>query len=97
MSADAARAVAEFRGRRLGEPLKRYLDAFDASKQGNAELIARLNEVLSVDGAGSDFLKSLWRTESGVPLFVTSARRRFRKMTWKHLPRPSSVPRHRRA
>jgi len=69
LSVDAATAVAEFRGRRLGEPLKRYLDAFDASKEGNAELIARLRDVLSVEGADSDFVKSLWRTESGRTAF----------------------------
>ena len=69
LAADAESAVADFRARRLGEPLKRYLDAFDASKQGNAELIARLRDVLSVDGADSDFLKSLWRTESGRTAF----------------------------
>ena len=55
LSADAAAAVAEFRGRRLGEPLKRYLDAFEASKQDNAALITRLQDVLSVEGADSDF------------------------------------------
>ena len=69
MSVDAATAVVEFRGRRLGEPLKRYLDAFDASKEGNAELIARLSEVLSVNGADSEFVKSLWRTDSGRTAF----------------------------
>ena len=56
LSVDAATAVAEFRGRRLGEPLKRYLDAFDASKEGNAELIVRLRDVLSVEGADQNVL-----------------------------------------
>lgn len=69
LSVDAAAAVVEFRSRRLGEPLKRYLDAFDASKEGNAALIARLSEVLSVNGADSEFVKSLWKTDSGRTAF----------------------------
>ena len=69
LSVDAAAAVAEFRARRLGEPLARYLLAFDANRDGNAEMIARLNEVLGEHGADSAFVKSLWSTESGRTAF----------------------------
>ena len=69
LSSDAAAAVAEFRTRRLGEPLARYLAAFDASHEGNKALIGSLSEVLSEAGADSDLLASLWATESGRTAF----------------------------
>lgn len=66
--ADVAAATAEFRARRLGEPLARYLAAFDASLTGNAALIARLDEVLA-DAADPAFLQALWGTEAGRTAF----------------------------
>jgi hypothetical protein len=70
LSADAAAARAEFRARRLGEPLARYLDAFDASREGNAALIARLGELLDKDADGSgEFTRALWSTEAGRTAF----------------------------
>ncbi len=69
LAADAAAAIAEFRARRLGEPLARYLAAFDASEAGNQALIARLGEVLNDGASDREFVKSLWGTESGRTAF----------------------------
>jgi XamI restriction endonuclease len=69
LRADAAAAVAEFRARRLGEPLARYLAAFDASREDNAALISRLGEVLGDDGGDSDVIDTLWASESGRTAF----------------------------
>ena len=69
LSSDAAAAVAEFRARRLGEPLARYLAAFDSTFEANKALIGRLGEVLSDTGASHEVLASLWASESGRTAF----------------------------
>ena len=60
---DVARAAREFRARRLGEPLRRYLDAFDAALPQHETLIARLGVVLK--GNDPALLRSLWSNEVG--------------------------------
>ena len=69
LTADAALAVAEFRARRLGEPLQRYLDAFDANEPINPALIGRLSEVLASAHPPDEFMRSLWATEAGRTAF----------------------------
>ena len=69
LCADAAAAVAEFRSRRLGEPLARYLDAFDASQDGNAALTPKLGNVFAEGEIDGDFFRSLWGTASGRTAF----------------------------
>lgn len=69
LAVDAASAVAEFRARRLGEPLQRYLDAYDASVDVNQALIGRLNEVLAGADATHEFVQTLWATEAGRTAF----------------------------
>ena len=69
LSSDAAAAVAEFRARRLGEPLARYLAAFDSTFEANKALIGRLSELLSDTGASHDVLASLWSSDSGRTAF----------------------------
>ena len=69
LSNDAAAAVAEFRARRLGEPLARYLAAFDSTFEANKALIGRLCELLSDTGASHDVLASLWSSDSGRTAF----------------------------
>ncbi len=61
--ADVARAAQDFRARRLGEPLERYLGAFDAAKPQHEALVASLNAVLAGDDAA--LLRTLWATEAG--------------------------------
>ena len=65
VAADTAAARAEFRFRRLGEPLARYLAAFDDARPLHAELIAGLESALLMDAAGLDLLKRLWATDAG--------------------------------
>ena len=65
IAADVAAATAEFRVRRLGEPLERYLAAFDASLAGNQELISKLGKVLAGAEASAELLQTLWGSEAG--------------------------------
>ena len=65
IAADVAAATAEFRARRLGEPLERYLAAFDASLPGNQELISKLGKVLAGADASAELLQTLWGSEAG--------------------------------
>ena len=69
LCADGAAAVAEFRARRLGEPLARYLDAFDASRKTNSALISKLGDALGKGEAPTGLFESLWATESGRTAF----------------------------
>ncbi len=66
---DSATAIAEFRARRLGEPLQRYLDAYDANFPVNRDLIGCLREVLADAETSRDVLQTLWATESGRTAF----------------------------
>ena len=65
IASDVADATAEFRARRLGEPLERYLSAFDGSQAGTRQLITQLNHLLTDADGGSTFLQTLWGTEAG--------------------------------
>lgn len=63
VAADVIRASADFRSRRLGEPLSRYLAAFDEARPHNEVLIDHLAELL--DGADPVQLRKLWAGEAG--------------------------------
>lgn len=65
VAADVAAARDEFRSRRLGEPLARYLSAFDAAQAVHAELIAGLEGALALDAVGVALLARLWATDAG--------------------------------
>ena len=65
IAADVAAATTEFRARRLGEPLERYLAAFDASLAGNQALISKLGKVLGGVDTGAEMLEMLWASEAG--------------------------------
>ena len=67
IGADAALAVAEFRSRRLAEPLHRYLAAFDAHEAEVRTLVEHLDQVLG--GADIATLKTSWSTEEGRSAF----------------------------
>ena len=66
---DAAAAVVEFRARRLGEPLARYLAAFDATQDDNRALISKLGDVLNESQPDREYVQSLWSTEGGRTAF----------------------------
>jgi hypothetical protein len=69
VAADVDAARREFRARRLGEPLHRYLDAFDAAEPVVAQLIADI-EVLLAGGAPAEAgLRALWGSEPGRTAF----------------------------
>lgn len=63
LASDVERAAQDFRARRLGEPMQRYLDAFDAARPQHEALIARLASVLA--GNDAELLRSLWSSEVG--------------------------------
>ena len=65
VAADVAAARADFRARRLGEPLARYLAAFDDARPQHVELIEGLAAVLAQDEAGLALLKKLWAGDAG--------------------------------
>ena len=65
VAADVGAARNEFRSRRLGEPLARYLAAFDDAQAVHAELIAGLEGALALDIAGVALLARLWATDAG--------------------------------
>ena len=59
----------EFRRRRLGEPLQRYLDAFDATDAVLGPLLGRLNELFGDDASAKEILSELWRSDEGRTAF----------------------------
>ncbi len=69
VAADVGAARAEFRARRLGEPLQRYLDAFDAAEPAVAKLIAEVEAVLAGGVAAQAGLRELWGSDSGRAAF----------------------------
>lgn len=69
VAADVEAARAEFRARRLGEPLHRYLDAFDAAEPAVAKLIAEVEAVLAGGAAAEASLRELWGSELGRTAF----------------------------
>lgn len=69
IEADITAARNEFRARRLGEPVDRYLTAFDASLPHSSALIADLRVVLAGGVASAELLKRLWATDAGRTAF----------------------------
>ncbi len=69
IESDAATARREFRARRLGEPVERYLAAFDASQPHLAALITELRTALVGGAPGAELLRRLWTTEEGRTAF----------------------------
>lgn len=65
VEADAAAARAEFRQRRLGEPLARYLEAYDKAHPGVERWIAELGTVFDDNAMARARLKALLATEEG--------------------------------
>ncbi len=59
----------EFRARRLGEPLQRYLDAFDTASPVIAPLVAQLAALLQGSPNVSGELRKLWRDDLGRTAF----------------------------
>lgn len=66
---DAAASRADFRARRLGEPLARYLAAFDAVDPVLEPLIGQLDAALDPGPAGTALLADLCRSELGRTAF----------------------------
>lgn len=65
--ADASRA--DFRARRLSEPLARYLEAFDAAGPAFVTLIDQLDMVLAGGPQAAPVLRDLWASELGRTAF----------------------------
>lgn len=69
IEAEVIAARNEFRARRLGEPVDRYLAAYDASLPHAEVLIGDLQSALAGGAAGGELLKRLWATEAGRTAF----------------------------
>lgn len=69
LARDAAASRSEFRSRRLGEPLARYLDEFDQVAPAVVPLIAELDAVLAGGQPGTELLAALWPSEAGRTAF----------------------------
>jgi hypothetical protein len=63
IAADVALAAAEFRRRRLGEPLARYLEAFDAAAPAVQTLLGQLADALRDSDAQR--WRALWASDAG--------------------------------
>ncbi len=69
IEADVAQSRQEFRRRRLGEPLQRYLSAFDLAEPDVVRLVSKLEDMLA-GGAGTEAdLRALWSSERGRTAF----------------------------
>ena len=66
---DAQASRADFRARRLGEPLARYLDAFDATYPSLVPLVEQLEVAFAGDAKAMSLLGELWQSEQGRTLF----------------------------
>ena len=64
---DVERASVDFRSRRLGEPLGRYLAAFDAALPHHAALIGRITALL--ESSDPQSWGELWSTDAGRTAF----------------------------
>lgn len=69
IEADVVSSRADFRKRRLGEPLQRYLDAFDGLAPAVQPLVNALRETLTAEPSAIDQLRLSWRTEQGRTAF----------------------------
>ncbi len=69
IEADVAQSRQEFRRRRLGEPLQRYLSAFDLAEPDVVRMVSKLEDMLA-GGAGTEAdLRALWSSDSGRTAF----------------------------
>ncbi len=66
---DTGDAREEFRRRRLGEPLQRYLTAFEATEPEVADLLAGLDKLLAGGPDAEARLQALWASEIGRTAF----------------------------
>ena len=66
---DVAAARQEFRLRRLGEPLQRYLNAFDVAETEVVRLMSDLEDLLAGGPAAEARLRALWGSEQGRTAF----------------------------
>lgn len=69
LQADAALASAEFRRRRMAEPLQRYLGEFDAAKPDVDRWVAAIGPVLAGDPAAAALLREGLASEAGRTVF----------------------------
>ena len=69
IQADVDEARREFRSRRLGELLHRYLSAFDAAEPAVLKLVSQLEAVLAGGPAAEVALRALWSSEAGRTAF----------------------------
>ena len=69
IEADVARARQDFRLRRLGEPLQRYLSAFDVAEPEVRALVAQLEALLAGGAAAEAGLRALWSADAGRTAF----------------------------
>ncbi len=69
IQADVDEARSEFRTRRLGEPLHRYLGAFDAAEPAVAKLVSQVELVLAGGELGQAALRDLWGSDAGRTAF----------------------------
>ena len=65
IEADVELARQEFRRRRLGEPLQRYLSAFDLAEPEVERLVSQLESLLAGGSAAEADLRALWASEAG--------------------------------
>lgn len=66
---DVAASRTDFRRRRLGEPLQRYLDAFAQAEPRLEPLLIGLARLLSGDMQSRPLLRQLWESEEGRTAF----------------------------
>ena len=66
---DVELARQEFRRRRLGEPLQRYLSAFDLAQPEVERLVSGLESLLAGGSAAEADLRALWASDAGRTAF----------------------------
>ena len=69
MESDVELARQEFRSRRLGEPLQRYLSAFDLAEPEVERLVSQLEGLLAGGSAAEAKLGALWASDGGRAAF----------------------------
>ena len=69
INADTAEARQEFRTRRLGEPMARYIESFDATYPELAQLMGDVDGLLAGGPKVQARLTELWRTDAGRTAF----------------------------
>ena len=69
ITADAAEARGEFRARRLGEPMARYIESFDTAYPELTRLMGEMKTLLAGGAGVQARIAELWRTEAGRTAF----------------------------